>query len=131
MPPECTTPGCSKAACAEALSNKQWSVWMPYCDPCQQRLFSAGHLVRKLQPPKMDLSRVIEIPTGLRYSERKLWQECPEARKVLGRLARLREAQRTWVVADAHARTPLGAVLMGAVLASVAWVGVLSAGGAL
>lgn len=31
-------------------------------------------------------------PSGLRFSERKLWDECPEARPVLARLARMRGA---------------------------------------
>lgn len=31
------------------------------------------------------------LPTGLRYSERKLWEECEEARPVIERLARIRD----------------------------------------
>lgn len=33
-------------------------------------------------------------PHGLYFSERKLWNECPEARDVLARLARCRAALR-------------------------------------
>lgn len=33
-------------------------------------------------------------PTGLRYSERKLWDECPEAHQALDRLARVRRNRR-------------------------------------
>lgn len=37
------------------------------------------------------LSEKDTMPAGLRYSERKLWNDCPEARPVIERLARYRD----------------------------------------
>ena len=48
MPPECTTKGCTRAAVAEAArEDETWVEWKPYCDPCQQDMFTAGYTVRK------------------------------------------------------------------------------------